>query len=314
MNRKIRKLAPNESLEATYSLGKVLQSSERTGEVRLCVHKFTKERFVLKTILKSATSPSTKLLYLNLLNLPSHPNLMNIIDIYENHHSYYIVAEYLAGGDLFTFLQKSRGFYENDYKLLFSGIFAGLAHLHKHGLIHGDIKPENLMWRYPSTSIPQHPGIIPPGIGLKIIDLDTCILAGLSNTMIGTHGYMAPEVWFPKSYSNRSDLFAVGVTMYFMVTHRMPYSHEIFRRQESVPTTCPQSRSQRIAHDMFETKLDFSGKIWGSLPTCKDVVEQLLQPDPRKRPGSAEEVLLSDWLSSDHLKEDAPRKKHKSAS
>jgi serine/threonine protein phosphatase PrpC len=110
-----------------------------------------------------------------------------------------------------------------------------VATLHRAGIIHRDIKPENI--------------ILAPGSGLRLLDLGVARLVRLDDVgetaVPGTASYMAPELFAGERADERSDLFAIGVTIYRMFTGEYPYgeiepfSHPRFRQSQPLGTYRP---------------------------------------------------------------------------
>ena len=301
-----------EAIMSLYTPLKILHSSQRNGTICLCTHVSTNETFAMKTIAKSTTSSANRPVYEKLLNLPYHPNLMQVYDVYEDPAFYYLILERLEGGDLHQYLNKSRGFYEGDYKRIMYEVLSGLAHLHNNGLIHRDIKPENLMWLRPPKDHYIAPGIARPGACTKIVDIDTCLIDGTSSGRVfGTPGFMAPEVWLERGPSRSTDLFSVGVTLYLMVTHHMPFNQEIFTSRyykrikiatdRGIMRRClcgaPRlTKHQVIFKAMQAAEVDFSAPHWSVMRGAQDLVKLLIAHDYTCRPISVQAVMTHDWF------------------
>ena len=120
------------------------------------------------------------------------------------------MLEYAAQGELFEFVDQGGYFPEKIARTYFRLLLEGLNYLHQQGLAHRDIKPENLLFD--------------ENMNLKIADFGfAAALAGKDNsgllkTILGTEGYMAPEIMEQKKYSGTAvDIFASGVVLFIMV-------------------------------------------------------------------------------------------------
>ena len=116
-----------------------------------------------------------------------HPNIIKLIDIFENADYYYIVLEYMEGKDLFDYLH-SRKFKipEARARELAQGICEGVKYMHQYGIIHRDLKLENIMMTDSSEKA------VP-----KIVDFGLSKILGPSEKAtepFGTLSYCAPEV------------------------------------------------------------------------------------------------------------------------
>src|SRR4051794_21295735 len=137
------------------------------------------------------------------LQASGHPNIVPVLDadIYDD--QVVIASEFIAGGTLHDWIQNHGGKAPSieEAVAITNGILAGLDYLHRVGLTHRDIKPDNVLLQ---DGIP------------RLTDFGLARLleaAGQSSYISGTPRYMAPET-FSGSYSAASDLWAVGVLLY----------------------------------------------------------------------------------------------------
>ena len=143
-----------------------------------------------------------------------HPNIAVIYNFIGQDDHHFMVMEYVEGNNLDSLVRK--------YKLLppslvvpvFVQMLEGLHHAHKKGIYHRDIKPANLM--------------LTPDATVKLMDFGIAKIAGEQrmtqvNRVVGTIEYMAPELIEGKDPSIASDIYAAGVTMYEMLTGKLPF-------------------------------------------------------------------------------------------
>jgi serine/threonine protein kinase len=127
--------------------------------------------------------------------LLSHPNIVEIRDVYETKRWMFIMMEQVAGGELFKFLQNNITT-ELDIAHIMKHLLTGLAYLHKSGIIHRDLKPENILIEFENPN----PGQAVEGSrvkGIKITDFGLSKLATpteITFDCCGTPAYVAPEV------------------------------------------------------------------------------------------------------------------------
>jgi serine/threonine protein kinase len=164
----------------------------------------------------------------------THPNIVKILNCYAlNDMRVVIVMEYLEGGELLTFLKKERGgrLDEKEAKVYFRQIVSGVGYCHRKGIIHRDLKLENIL-------IKNHSQVGRKGEGkdgkegipsktLKITDFGISGVADRWNPEIdwGTLRYMAPEVLAGRTKTNTAavDVWACGVMLFMMVVGRYPF-------------------------------------------------------------------------------------------
>lgn len=145
-----------------------------------------------------------------------HPNITKVIDFDEQPHQLSIVMEYLNGEDLNKKIKKNGPLNEEELIDTFSQILSAFQYAHEKGVMHRDIKPSNIF-------------ILSNG-HVKILDFGIAKLFGqvndmtLTGTQLGTPVYMSPEqVKADKSIDQRSDIYSLGVTMFFAINGKPPY-------------------------------------------------------------------------------------------
>jgi serine/threonine protein kinase len=146
----------------------------------------------------------------------NHPNITRIIDFDEQPHQLSIVMEYLEGEDLNDKIKRNGPLSPMMVKDIFVQTLSAFQYAHEKGVIHRDIKPSNIY-------------VLPNG-HVKILDFGIAKLFGQGNemtqtgTQIGTPMFMSPEqVKSDKSIDHRSDIYSLGVTMYFAINGKAPY-------------------------------------------------------------------------------------------
>lgn len=149
-----------------------------------------------------------------------HPNIAKMIDFDEQPHQLSIIMEYLNGEDLNEKIKRNGSLSENEVITFFKQILSAFQYAHERGIVHRDIKPSNIF-------------ILPDG-RVKILDFGIAKLFGQGNemtqtgTQMGTPIYMSPEqVKADKSIDHRSDIYSLGVTMFYAVNGKPPYNSDI---------------------------------------------------------------------------------------
>ncbi|MCD7776366.1 MAG: protein kinase [Firmicutes bacterium] len=144
----------------------------------------------------------------------SHPNIVKIFDVSVKGSYKYIVMEYIEGVTLKSYMTK-KGTLSNDEIINFcSQILRALGHAHSKGIVHRDIKPQNIM-------LLQNGQIKVTDFGIaKLPNTDTVTV---SDRAIGTVYYISPEQASGKEIDSRSDIYSMGVMMYEMATGKLPF-------------------------------------------------------------------------------------------
>jgi len=146
----------------------------------------------------------------------NHPNITKVIDFDEQPQQLSIIMEYLVGEDLNAKIKREGALSERVTDELFKQILSAFQYAHNQGIIHRDIKPSNIF-------------ILENG-QVKILDFGIAKLYSQNNemtqtgTQMGTPVYMSPEqVRAEKSIDYRSDIYSLGVTLYYATTGKAPY-------------------------------------------------------------------------------------------
>ena len=182
----------------------------------------------LKVLTGSAKDPSLNVKRMERESLSMlacrHPNVVRCIDYMKTGDLCYITMEYAERGDLFDLLSEQQQPLAPSLVFdLTSQLLAGLDRIHRSGLIHRDIKPENLLLSAKNE--------------LKIADFSIAVLPAEfetpeeMSTGVGTLDYIAPECLEGGMTTVSADLYAVGITMYYMLTRDLPYGADTFAEQ-----------------------------------------------------------------------------------
>lgn len=149
-----------------------------------------------------------------------HPNIVGLYDYLETTNGLYLIMEYVQGKPLDEYIHQISGpIPEANATELFIQILDGFEYAHNQGVVHRDIKPSNL--------------IITPELEVKILDFGIAkLLDGSSKSLtqagsrMGTILYMSPEQVKGQEVDRRSDIYALGITLFQMLTGRSPYNEQ----------------------------------------------------------------------------------------
>lgn len=147
----------------------------------------------------------------------NHPNIVKIYDISVKGENKYIVMELIKGITLKEYITQKGKLDWRETAIFVEQILSALDHAHNQGVIHRDIKPQNIMLLEGGVVKVTDFGIakIPKGETLTMAD-----------KAIGTVYYLSPEQATSKKIDNRADIYAVGIMMYQMVTGKLPFVAE----------------------------------------------------------------------------------------
>ncbi|MDB4958086.1 MAG: serine/threonine protein kinase with repeat [Myxococcales bacterium] len=234
----------------------------------------------------------------NALRMLDHPNLVAAADVFVEAGFLFLVMERVNGRTLTKAI--AEGPFEARRALVLTRqILAGVGHAHSHGLVHRDIKPDNVMLvtNGAPPQIWESAKIVDFGL-VKLIGEAEAVMGGaanLTNTGIvfGTPTYMSPEQALGRPVDGRTDLYSVATILFEMLTGRPPFQHDdpmtVMRLQVKAP---PPRLDQLLKNPAWCT------------PQLVALVEAALVKEPKDRFPSAEVMTaaLDDaFYSLDHL-------------
>jgi len=208
-----------------------------------------------------------------------HENVIYMKEFYEENNRVYLITDLLTGGELLDAVM-DRGMYsEADACYCFKQIVSGIAYLHSKGVVHRDLKMENLLLASPDDI--TH---------IKIVDFGLAKSSGKLNcrmgTICGTPQYVAPEIIESAesyaAYGKAVDMWSAGVVLFILLGGYPPFHHD----NESV-------MFEQIRHGKFK----FDEEVWNTISSnAKDLIRKLLSVNPAAR-CTAEECLQHPWFS-----------------
>ncbi len=207
-------------------------------------------------------------------NLQS-PYIVSIYDWGLDGETYYIVMEFLRGTDLKTAIQERGAINQRKAAEIGSQVAQALSVAHAGGIIHRDIKPQNIM--------------IQPDGNIKVMDFGIARAgdAGLSQTatVLGTAHYVSPEQAQGKELTGASDIYSLGVVLYEAVTGKLP-----FDGQDAVSVAVKQVNEIPAPPSSINPNLD---------PVLEAIIMKALEKDPTRRFKDAAEMrhILNDYLA-----------------
>lgn len=197
----------------------------------------------------------------------SHPHVAAVLDAGESGRHGWIAMEFVPGSDLSRYVRPARLLPEAVVLQVVGKVARALAHAHRAGIVHRDVKPSNVRVDWATDTVKL------TDFGLARPDDAEATRTGL---VLGSPSYMAPELLAGGLPTPRSDLYALGVMLFEMLCGRLPHEAptlgELLRSVATRPA--PDLRSLRP-----ELGVDLA-----------DLVARLLQTDPAQRPGSAADV------------------------
>jgi len=206
----------------------------------------------------------------------NHPNVAGIYDVIEEQDEIFLIMEYVEGTPLRALMQTKKDF-RDDFFTLATQSLEGLNAAHEKGIVHGDIKPENIMLT-PQGRVKVLDFGVARRFSLGNADQATASMETLGIGMNGTPAYMAPEVLMQKPYDGRADLFSLGLVYYEILGGQQPFE------SDSIAGTLAS-----VLHKDPPPIEQINPKVSGPVAA---VVRTMLAKDPAQRYSTARDVLI----------------------
>jgi len=233
-----------------------------------------------------------------------HPNIIQLIEFFEEEDRFYLVFEKIVGGPLLSHIQRRVHFTEHEASTVMRDLAHGLQFLHKKGIAHRDLKPENILCVYPDRLTPVKICDFDLGSGIKFnSNLNSPISTPELLTPVGSAEFMAPEVvdafvGQATGYDKRCDLWSLGIVMYILLCGYPPFYGNCgsgcgWERGEAC-----QSCQDLLFTSIQEGLYEFPEREWGVISQeAKDLIKGLLVKDASRRL-SAQCVLEHPWVKN----------------
>ncbi|KAL8436672.1 hypothetical protein ACSSS7_001497 [Eimeria intestinalis] len=242
------------------------------AKVYIGKHLFTGEEVVIKAVDKKKVLESNVYTEIEVLRKVSHPYIMRLYAAYEQEDFVCLVLEYLRGGELFDYLSEKGPFSEDQARHAMRRILLALQAMHMKGIVHRDLKTENLIIEHPSNPA-----------SIKIIDFGLAATVGSQEMKMrcGSPGYVAPEILQDLPYGPKVDVFSSGVILYTLLAGFPPF------RGQNV---------KDILRKNLRCQLNFSHQRWAGVPhSVKDLIGWMCCRQPAKR-CAAVQALTHPWF------------------
>lgn len=219
---------------------------------------------------------------IQILQSLDHPNITQFVEIHETNNSLYLVMELLEGGEICNF-NKGKLDPESTFHILRS-VLKGLVHLENQGIMHRDLKPDNIILKRKNCPISQNT--------IKLVDFGLATRCDVEEYLFrrcGTPGFIAPEVINSKKdpnskYTTKCDVFSAGIIFFFMLTGKIPFEGKNFEEVLLSNKSCI---------------VDYNIKELFSAPLhARKLLQAMLNVDPEQR-FSASECLKHEFFTSE---------------
>jgi len=203
----------------------------------------------------------------NILEAVKNTFIVDLFYAFQTNGKLYLILQYIAGGELFSFLDREGMFLENVAIFYVCELIEALEHLHSLGIVYRDLKPENIMLDVDGHVILTDFGLCKEGLGDE-----------KTNTFCGTIEYMAPEILNREGHGQGVDWWSLGALLFDMVTGSPPF--------------CANNRKKTM-EKILKANVRFPAFLTDAL---KDLLRRLLTRDPNKRLQDVGKIKKHTWF------------------
>jgi len=265
----------NNSID-NYQLGKTIGKGN-FAKVKVALHVISGAEVAVKIIDKNNmtdVSLAKLMREVKIMKILKHPNIVELYEVIETEDTLYLIMEYASGGEVFDFLVEHGRMKEKVARQKFRHILSAVEYCHSNGIVHRDLKAENLLLDH--------------NMNVKIADF------GFSNnysegekldTFCGSPPYAAPELFQGKKYDGPEvDVWSLGVILYTLVSGSLPFDGSNLKELR-----------ERVLRGKYRIPFYMSAE-------CEQLLRKFLVLVPSRRT-SLRQVLDAEWinLESEHL-------------
>ena len=225
---------------------------------------------------------------IKILSMVDHPNIVRLFEVIEDDKYFNLLQELCTGGELYKKSQTTQ-MKEKEIARIFNQIMSAVAYCHEKGIVHRDLKLENILF---ASEEPDSP--------IKLIDFGFSVIfdknennkekatdgsdfkrLGLRRmkSKVGTLYYISPEI-IKGNYDEKCDIWACGVILYILICGYPPFSG---------------NTDKEVYNLITQVKYDFDKEIWKNISKyAKELIRNMLTP--AKNRYTAKQVLASKWL------------------
>ncbi|XP_067139711.1 serine/threonine-protein kinase H1 homolog [Centruroides vittatus] len=248
-------------ITAKYDVKGVIGKGSYSRVVRV-ENRVTKQPYAIKMI----ESPEGREVFeaeLSVLRRINHTNVIRLVEVFESNRKVYMVMELATGGSLLDKLETKGSFCESEAGRVLKMVLNGVGYLHKLGITHRDLRPDNLLYYHPGSDS-----------RILITDFGFASTRKASgnpymHTVCGVPHYIAPEVVARRPYTCSVDMWAVGVITYILLSGTFPFDAE---------------QDSQIFKLILKGSFSMSNQVWENVSEDgKNFVRSLLQREPTSR-------------------------------
>eukprot|EP01038_Epipyxis_sp_PR26KG_P008075 gene8075-10938_t len=258
----------------SYVLGEVLGEGGYSV-VKEAIDKKTKKRYAAKIVNREGLDPDDELSLrteVAILQKFHHTNIIKAFDFFEEEKQFYVILEYVDGGELFDRIVQRQFYNENEARNLVVILLNAIKYCHDRNVVHRDLKPENLLLMSKEDDADMK--LADFGFAVQV-DGDTI------THQCGTPGYIAPEILEKKPYGKAVDMWSFGVILYILLGGYPPFHDE---------------NQKNLFRKILRCDYKFHPEFWSAVSDeAKDLIKGLLVLNPHQRL-TVDQALAHPWL------------------
>lgn len=193
-----------------------------------------------------------------------HENIVRVMEVLHTVNNIYIIQEFCEGGDLSTTLLDDKVFTEKEVLSILKSILSALKELKRVGIMHRDIKPANIFVKNGLYKIGDF------GFARSLDFSET----PLEDFMVGTPLYMSPQCLQKREYSEKTDIWALGITLFELLTGDVPW---------------PAETPEALLHEIYHKDIKFPGNMSQDF---KNLIKKCLVIEEKKRVNLEETIEI----------------------
>eukprot|EP01040_Poterioochromonas_malhamensis_P004183 gene4185-4477_t len=306
---------PERKFKQNYEMVRILGRGA-SAEVHLIRHRVTRQEYACKIVKKtnSMNDDRTMKTETTIMKKLEDNHLLRMYELYETEDTIWMILEYAEGGDVMHGLASLEVYSEREVSKIFKQILLGVKYLHGEGIVHRDLKLDNILFTTQSSS---HDA----AFQVKIADFGLSALTNVKRTennsqkmksikslkeMWGTTEYFAPEV-YERSYGSQADIWALGCILFEMLTGELAFPYKE-KDEGFVEKAMRKGMITKKAPRLFEQKAG-----WKELSAeAQSLIRGMLKRSAEKR-FDIDECLNHPWITGEGLADRHNQELHKTS-
>jgi calcium/calmodulin-dependent protein kinase I len=262
------------TFRARYAVGDILGKGTY-ATVRSCICRKDGVKYAVKIVDRRRLNRSTENAFrdeVRIMKMLDCPNIIKCHEFFEEDNYFYLVEEFVDGGELFDRIARKHVYNEKEARDLIKTLLGAIKYCHDRDVVHRDLKLENLLLAHEGDDAP-----------IKLADFGFATFAKEESLtqVCGSLDYIAPEILLHEHYGKPVDMWSVGVIIYMLLGGQPPFTGDTDDEEMEKIKTC---------------NYEFDKEHWWDVSDeAKSLISHLLVHNPAER-YTVDEALLHKWL------------------